>query len=45
MVIKYKASNLIADFNLNAKTALTTLSELLGTKLKSRLSSQKNRLM
>ena len=34
MVIKYKASNLIADFNLNAKTALTTLSELLGTEIK-----------
>ena len=34
MVIKYKASNLIADFNLNAKTALQELTELLGTEIK-----------
>ncbi|MBQ8603588.1 MAG: translation initiation factor IF-2 [Oscillospiraceae bacterium] len=34
MVIKYKASDLISDFNLNAKTTLTELSELLGTEIK-----------
>ncbi len=34
MVIKYKASDLISDFNLNAKTALTQLSEVLGTEIK-----------
>ncbi len=34
MVIKYKASNLIEDFNLNAKTTLTELTELLGTEIK-----------
>ena len=34
MVIKYKASDLISDFNLNAKTTLTQLSEVLGTEIK-----------
>ena len=34
MVIKYKASNLIEDFNLNAKTTLTELTELFGTEIK-----------
>ena len=34
MVIKYKASNLLEDFNLNAKTALPELSEMLGTEIK-----------
>ncbi len=34
MVIKYKASDLISDFNLNAKTTLTELSELLGAEIK-----------
>ena len=34
MVIKYKASDLISDFNLNAKTTLTELSELFGTEIK-----------
>ena len=34
MVIKYKASNLIEDFNLNAKSALAELTELLGTEVK-----------
>ncbi len=34
MVIKYKASNLITDFDLNSKTALQELSELLGTEIK-----------
>ena len=33
MVIKYKASNLIEDFNLNAKTTLTELTELFGTEI------------
>ena len=34
MVIKYKASNLIEDFNLNAKTTLTELTEMFGTEIK-----------
>ena len=34
MVIKYKASDLISDFNLNAKATLTQLSEVLGTEIK-----------
>lgn len=34
MVIKYKASNLIEDFNLNAKTTLAELTELFGTEVK-----------
>ena len=34
MVIKYKASNLIEDFNLNAKTTLTELTEPFGTEIK-----------
>lgn len=34
MVIKYKASNLITDFDLNSKTALQELSEILGTEIK-----------
>jgi len=34
MVIKYKASDLISDFNLNAKTTLTQLSEMFGTEIK-----------
>ena len=34
MVIKYKASNLIEDFNLNAKTTLTELSEMFGAEIK-----------
>ncbi len=34
MVIKYKASDLIADFNLNAKTTLAELSEVFGTEIK-----------
>lgn len=34
MVIKYKASNLIEDFNLNAKTALTDLSDMFKTEVK-----------
>ncbi len=34
MVIKYKASDLISDFNLNAKTTLTELSEIFGTEIK-----------
>ncbi len=34
MVIKYKASDLISDFNLNAKTTLTELSEMFGTEVK-----------
>ena len=34
MVIKYKASDLISDFNLNAKTTLTQLSETFGTEIK-----------
>ncbi len=34
MVIKYKASDLISDFNLNAKTALAELSEVFGTEIK-----------
>jgi len=34
MVIKYKASNLIEDFNLNAKTTLAELSELFGAEIK-----------
>ena len=34
MVIKYKASNLIEDFNLNTKTTLTELTEMFGTEIK-----------
>ncbi len=34
MVIKYKASDLISDFNLNAKTTLAELSEVFGTEIK-----------
>ncbi|MBE6887979.1 MAG: translation initiation factor IF-2 [Ruminococcaceae bacterium] len=34
MVIKYKASNLIEDFNLNAKATLAELSEMFGTEIK-----------
>ena len=34
MVIKYKAGNLIEDFNLNAKTTLTELSEMFGEEIK-----------
>lgn len=34
MVIKYKASDLISDFNLNAKSTLTELSEMFGTEIK-----------
>ena len=34
MVIKYKASDLISDFNLNAKTTLTQLGEVFGTEIK-----------
>ncbi|MEG2082083.1 MAG: hypothetical protein RR011_02515, partial [Oscillospiraceae bacterium] len=34
MVIKYKAGNLIEDFNLNAKTALTDLSDMFKTEIK-----------
>lgn len=34
MVIKYKASNLIEDFNLNAKTALAELSDMFGEEIK-----------
>ena len=34
MVIKYKASDLISDFNLNAKNTLAQLSEMFGTEIK-----------
>ncbi|MBQ7815733.1 MAG: hypothetical protein IJ339_00045 [Oscillospiraceae bacterium] len=34
MVIKYKASNLIEDFNLNAKTTLAELTQLFSTDIK-----------
>ena len=39
MVIKYKASNLIEDFNLNAKNTLTELSEMFGTEIEVDLNS------
>ena len=34
MVIKYKAGDLITDFNLNSKTALTEMSEMFGEEIK-----------
>jgi len=45
MVIKYKASDLISDFNLNAKTTLTELSELFGTEIKKSTVLQRTRQM